>query len=78
MHNSVERTGLKVTALVLSRLRRSDIRDELARLEAAPKSRAWAEIALVVGALFALALLAAFFGWPGLAVYFIAILLIFR
>ena len=76
--NSLQRTGFKVTALVLSKLRRTDIRDEFRRLEGASRLQGWAAVAAVMAGLFALALAAASFGWIGLAVYFLAVVLIFR
>ncbi|MEM9844047.1 MAG: hypothetical protein AAF965_04555 [Pseudomonadota bacterium] len=78
IENSLERTGFKVTALVLSRLRRSDISAEYARLGELPRTQAWGHVAAVLATLFVAALIAASFGWIGLAVYFGAALLIFR
>ena len=78
LDNPIERTGFKVTALVLSKLRRTDIREELQRLESLPRPQAWARIGMVMSGLFALAILAAGFGWAGLAVYFVAMVLVFR
>jgi len=78
IENPLQRTGVKVTALVLSKLRRTDIRDEFQRLEGVSRLRALASVVAVLAGLFALALVAASFGWIGLAVYFLAIVLIFR
>ena len=75
---TLERTGYRVTALVLSRLQGGDIREALDRLEDLPKSQARLRIGAVFAGLLALALIAASFGWIGLGVYFAAILLIFR
>lgn len=78
LENPIERTGFKVTALVLSKLRRRDINAEYQRLTGLTRTEAWVQIGAVLGGLFVLACIAALFGWIGLAVYFGAILLIFR
>jgi len=78
VENALERTGLKVTALVLSKLRRRDIREEYQRLESLSRGQALMTVAVVLGGLFVLALIAASAGWIGLAVYFAAVVLIFR
>ena len=78
LDNPIERTGFKVTALVLSKLRRSDIDAEYKRLAGATRPEAWLQVGAVMVGLFALACIAAYFGWIGLAVYFAAIVLIFR
>lgn len=75
---SIGRLLTRVAALVISRLRGADLRRELNRLEALSKPRAFAEIGGVIGALFALALLAASFGVWGLLAYFAAVLVLFR
>jgi hypothetical protein len=68
----------RVTALVTGKLTGRSTRDAMERLGALPRGRAMLEIALVIGGLFASALLAASFGVIGLLVYFAAVLLIFR
>ena len=78
LDNPLERTGFKVTALVLSKLRQTEIGAEFRRLQDLSRPRAWAHMGAVIEGLFALALLASAFGWIGLAVYFIAVVLIFR
>lgn len=78
LENPIERTGYKVTALVLSKLRRRDIGAEYQRLTGLSRAEAWLQIGAVLGGLFLLACIAALFGWFGLAIYFAAILLIFR
>lgn len=76
--NTLERTGYRVTALVLSRLQGGDIRETLDRLESLPKPQARVRIGTVFGTLLSLALVAASFGWVGLGAYFAAVLLLFR
>ena len=78
VRHPLARSGYRVTALVLSRIKRQDIRTAMSELEAMSRPRAYLRIFAVIAGLFALALLAASFGWPGLAVYFVAIVLIFR
>lgn len=78
LENPIERTGFKVTALVLSKLRGRDINAEYQRLSGLARGQAWLQVGAVLGALFVLACIAAVFGWVGLALYFAAILLIFR
>lgn len=78
LDNPLERTGFKVTALVLSKLRRTDIREEFKRLEGLSRGQSWMVVGGVLAGLFGLALVAASFGWIGLAVYFLTIVLIFR
>ncbi|MGR3512606.1 MAG: hypothetical protein ACU0GG_07555 [Paracoccaceae bacterium] len=78
VENTLARTGLKVTALVLAKLRRRDIRDEFRHLESLPRGQAWMTVGAVLVGLFVLALIAASAGWIGLAVYFAAVVLIFR
>ena len=74
----IETTCFRVTAHLISRTSGRDIHSELVRLEEAPKARSYAEVGLVLGTLFGLALFAASFGWLGLALYFAVILLVYR
>ncbi|WP_299674858.1 hypothetical protein [uncultured Roseobacter sp.] len=76
--SSLQKLLFRVTALVISRLRRKDIREVLERLETLPRQRAYAEVGGVLLALFLLALLAASFGIWGLFAYFAAIVIFFR
>jgi hypothetical protein len=78
LDNPIERTGFKVTALVLSKLRRRDINAEYQRLTGLTRGQAWLQVGAVMAGLFLFACIAALFGWIGLAIYFVAILLIFR
>ena len=78
LDNPIERTGFKVTALVLSKLRRSDINAEYQRLTGLTRAQAWLQVGGVLAGLFLIACIAALFGWIGLAVYFAAVLVIFR
>jgi hypothetical protein len=68
----------RVTALVTAKLTGRSTRDALDRLDALPRGRAALETAVVMGGLFASALLAASVGVIGLLVYFAVILLVFR
>jgi hypothetical protein len=78
LDKSLEQTGHRVAALVLAKLRRTDIRTELDRLDGLSRGQARLQVGGVVAALFALSLLAAAFGWIGLAIYFVAVVAIFR
>jgi hypothetical protein len=70
-------TGFRITAYVKARLLRRDLRGEVVRLENQPRSKSYLELALLLAALFALAVFAASFGWVGLALYFAAVLVLF-
>lgn len=76
--SSIETACFRISAHVVSRLLRGDIRTEVRRLEAQPKTRSYIEVAAVFVGLFGLAILAAGFGVWGLCVYFAAILVVFR
>lgn len=75
---TVERLCFRVTALVTSRLLSRDLRASVTRLQGLPKRRSYAEAAVVLGGLLGLALIAASFGWPGLLIYFVMIVMLFR
>ncbi len=69
----------RVTAFVLSRfVPDADMAQLDAWLASLPTARRWAITGSVLGVLLILALIAAAFGPLGLAVYFVAIVLIFR
>lgn len=70
-------TALKITALVKSRILRRDLRDEMTHLEELPPQQQWLQVSLVLATLLVLALLAASFGWMGLALYFAGVVLLF-
>ncbi len=71
------KTGFRVTAYVTARILQRDLHDEVARMETQPRGKSYWEMAVLLGVLFALAVLAASFGWIGLALYFAAALLLF-
>ncbi|MEM6385248.1 MAG: hypothetical protein AAF718_03325 [Pseudomonadota bacterium] len=73
-----KQSGLKVAALVLSKLKRQSLADEYERLRSAPRSKAMLTVAAVLAGLFCIALIAASFGWIGLALYFGGVVLLFR
>lgn len=75
---SLEKAMFRIAALVLSRLQGGNIRAELHRLGALPKSRSYVQVGGVLAVLFALALLAASFGVLGLLIYFAGAVLLFR
>ncbi|MEM7752400.1 MAG: hypothetical protein AAF230_03245 [Pseudomonadota bacterium] len=78
LENPIERTGFKVAALVLSKLRRREIGAEYQRLQTLTRGQARLQVSGVLLGLFLTTLLAASFGWIGLAVYFLGVVLIFR
>ena len=55
LDNPIERTGFKVTALVLSKLRRRDINAEYQRLTGLTRAQAWLQVGAVMAGLFLLA-----------------------
>ncbi|KQI71871.1 hypothetical protein AN191_10485 [Loktanella sp. 5RATIMAR09] len=71
------KTGFRVTAYVTARILQRDLHDEVARLETQSRAKSYREMAALLGVLFALAVIAASFGWIGLALYFAAVLLLF-
>lgn len=75
---SIEKMTFQVSAHVRSRLLRRDINAELDRLYTQPKRQTYAEVACILGVLFALALVSASFGLWGLFAYFAIALLVFR
>lgn len=75
---SLSKAAERVAALVMSKLRGTDIHSEVARLGALPRSRARLEIGGVFAAIIGLAVLAASLGWVALAAYFVLILYIGR
>ena len=75
-HN-LQKIFLLVTAHLFSRVMRRDLRDELARLDRQNKLRTLVEIALTMIAIFIAALIAASFGWVGLALYFLFAAILF-
>ena len=75
-HN-LQKIVLLVTAHVFSRVMNRDLRDELARLDRQKKLRTLVEIALTMIAIFIAALIAASFGWVGLALYFLFAAILF-
>lgn len=71
------KTGFRVTAYVNARILQRDLHDEVDRLESQPRAKSYAELAVLLAVLFALAVFAASFGWVGLALYFVVALLVF-
>lgn len=75
--DSARKTAFRITALVNARAFRRDFRAELDRVQQQPRARSYAETALTLGVLLALALVAASFGWIGMCLYFLGILILF-
>lgn len=75
---SIEKACSQVFAHAVSRLRRTDINQELDRLENLPKGRRHLEITGFLCALFGLSVIAASLGWIAFGVFFLGALILFR
>ena len=76
VHN-LQKIFLMITAHLFSKALRRDLHDELQRLNQQKKFRTFVEITVSVVGIFAAALLAASFGWIGLALYFLSAAILF-
>ena len=76
VHN-LEKIFMLITAHLLSKLLRRDLRNELQRLDQQKKIRTFVEITLSIVGIFAAAFIAASFGWIGLAVYLLFAAILF-
>ena len=76
VHN-LQKMFLMITAHLFSKALRRDLHDELQRLNQQKKFRTFVEITVSVVGIFAAALLAASFGWIGLALYFLSAAILF-
>lgn len=68
---------MNITAYVMSRVFRRDLYDEVARLKSQDRMKSYFELGCVMAVLFGLAILAASFGWVGLGLYFLGVLVLF-
>ena len=75
-HN-LQRMFLLITAHLLSRVLRRDLRAELQRLNQQTKFRTFVEITMSMVGVFAAAFIAASFGWIGLALYLLFAAILF-
>jgi len=71
------KSAFRVTAYVFARTFRRDLRMETDRFEQQPRAKSYLETGATLMALFGLSILAASFGWIGLALYFVAVLILF-
>lgn len=71
------RSVFRITAYVGARILRRDMRSEVDRLERQPRAKSYLEAGATLTVLFGLSVLAASFGWIGLALYFAAVLILF-
>ena len=76
VHN-LQKIFMLITAHLLSKLLRRDLRDELQRLDQQKKIRTFVEITLSIVGIFAAAFIAASFGWIGLALYLLSAAILF-
>jgi hypothetical protein len=72
---NARKTAFRITAYVNARVFRRDLHAEVDRIEDQPRSKSYTETGLTMSVLLALALTAASFGWIGLCVYFLALLI---
>ena len=70
-------TAFRITAYVIATILRRDLRVELDRIEQQPRSKSFFEVVAIATVIFALAIFASSFGWIGLGLYFLAILILF-
>ena len=75
-HN-LHKIFLLITAHVLSKVLRRDLRDELQRLDQQTIFRTVVEITITVIVIFAAAFIASSFGWIGLALYLLIAAILF-
>jgi len=75
-HN-LQRMILLITAHLLARVLRRDLRAELQRLNQQTKFRTFVEMTTSMVGIFAAAFIAASFGWIGLALYFMFAAILF-
>ena len=76
VHN-LQKILLLVTAHVFSKVMRRDLRSELERLDQQKKQRTFVEIALTIITIFIAAVIAAYFGWIGLVLFFLLATILF-
>ena len=74
---TVRQTAFRITAYVRAKMLQRDLRAEIDRIEQQPRIKSYVETTATMTVLFALAILASSFGWIGLGVYFLAILIVF-
>jgi len=76
VHN-LQKIFLLVTAHVFSTVMRRDLRGELERLDQQRKQRTFVEIAFTIITIFIAAVIAAYFGWIGLVLFFLLATILF-
>ena len=76
VHN-LQKILLLVTAHVFSTVMRRDLHSELKRLDQQKKLRTFVEIAFTIISIFTTAVIAAYYGWIGLVLYFLLATILF-
>ncbi len=69
--------AFQTVAYTCARILRRDYRSEIDRLEQQSRARSYLETLVTFGVLFGLAVVAASYGWIGMLVYFLAVLVLF-
>ena len=75
--DTVRQTAFRITAYVSAKILQRDLRAEVERIAQQPRSKSYVETASVMALFLAFSILAASFGWIGLGLYFLAVLILF-